>query len=206
MPQQRQEKELLTLNEEKRKMAIPGEDASLSLIAWHSRVAAHRLGNCLKAWALPKRGCCLWVTPTAAAGQPWHFQPRWPGGWVRPSPAPILPSRLVESRDQPSAAVAHGRAIKKNNKKRSNFSWVAFACPIQLSIAAFILSIFSPSGPCCFGYPSHHLFPSLQAEITGGFCKVEMLTLLLGGRREKLHRNRAETVPSKTRMPTEWRP
>lgn len=31
MPQQRQEKELLKLNQEKRKLAIPGEDVSLSL-------------------------------------------------------------------------------------------------------------------------------------------------------------------------------
>lgn len=32
-----------------------------------------------------------------------------------------------------------------------------------------------------------------------GFVKWEMM----GGRREKLHRNQAETVPNKTRMPTE---
>lgn len=111
MPQQKQEKELLTLDQEKRKVAVPGGDTSLSLIA-------------------------LKKMPTGleTISKPQHY----PGevvaiellkGLQQVSPSTSVPtdqeaesgSLQLQSRhcvlclwDQASAVIAHGRAIKKH--------------------------------------------------------------------------------------------
>lgn len=171
MPQQRQEKELLTLNQEKRKVGIPEEDVSLSLTAWHSRVAAHRLGN-WKSWHYPSKWVfCLWVTQMATAGQPQHFHPCWPGGWVRPSPAPIIPLHLMCLSDQASAAMVHGRVIK-------NMLQFLLGCLCLNHSTEHLFPLWSL---LLRGDPSHHLFfLSVQAEITGGFCSTGEVHLPAG--------------------------
>lgn len=198
MPQQRQEKSCWHWTRRKGRWPFL-EKTPLSLIAWHSRVAAHRLGNCLKASALPKRGCCLWVTPTAAAGQPWHFQPCWPGGWVRPSPAPIVPLCLMDLWDQPSAAVAHSRVIKKNTTLQFLLGCLCLTHSAE-HCCPHLEHLFPLWSLLLWGIPLTTSSSASKLKSLEGFVKWEMM----GGRREKLHRNQAETVPNKTRMPTEW--
>lgn len=127
MPQKRQEKELLKLSQEKRKQAIPGEDASLSLKSMTQQGGYPQIKKLLKILKLLKWGYCLWVTQMATAGQPQHFHPCCPGGWVRPSTASNHPSlsRIHRIKPQLSSLMVWWW------KTFSGFSCAAFAWTIS---------------------------------------------------------------------------
>lgn len=139
----------------------------LSLKSMTQQGGYPQIKKLLKTLKLLKWGYCLWVTQMATAGQPQHFYPCCPGGWVRPSTASNHPT------------VSHVFIVSSLSCRRSWYddekhSLVSLVLPLpepfQLSTTALILSIFPHPGPCfCEGIP---LFLSVPAEITGGFCST----------------------------------
>lgn len=176
MPQQRQEKELLALNQEKRKLAIPGENASLSLKSMTQQGGYPQIKKLLK---ILQWGYCLWLTQMARAGQLQHFHPCCPGGWVRPTMASDHPTASHVWYFRVPSFSCQLLLTVPWPKTFSGFSCLPFPEPFQLSTTALILSIFPPSGPCFLEEIS--LFLSFQAEITGEFCSAGDDNLAAGG-------------------------